>query len=474
MLAKESSEQNIGEIKQEMPEIPAEGYEEQDQFGLVDIPPLPDTPHLLPDAMVNRLVELPGVRNNDPPMDATITVPTIDLEGEPMDATLLPRNSSREAETSKPPDVVLPVQNIATAIPCLIILQDVSVKLQGKTSVLFPPSEEEMCKAKVCLPRIDQPSDNQPHLRGRKRQRTKNNRLARRAKDDVKYVFTDATLGEDTIPNEKPKTSNKSAPSGYRLAAHQYMVAKKKGLIEEPRTRTRALQFPKTMQTTSADSEATLDYISDSAPPPRKRRWHQKIVTKGKLITKSFVLRKSGKGTQTPKKQPIVRRKRRSFKCIKCNKHCKSVMALNQHFKEQHQPLQCSKCCKFFVTQGALKLHSYKHVDGQFECKDCNRTFPFKSQLKQHKPSHAVDRPHKCMEKGCKRSFSHEHDLKKHLKAHNGEEHYCPRCNYSNPDERLLKQHMNKHLKIPKYFCKKCGKGHIYSMQLKRHMDKGC
>ena len=44
VLAKESSEQNIDEIKQEMPGIPAEGHEEQDQFGLVDIPPLPDTP----------------------------------------------------------------------------------------------------------------------------------------------------------------------------------------------------------------------------------------------------------------------------------------------------------------------------------------------------------------------------------------------------------------------------------------------
>ena len=218
----------------------------------------------------------------------------------------------------------------------MIVLQDVSVKLQGKTSVLFPPTEEEMCKARVCLQQIDQPSDSQPHLRGRKRQRTQNNRLAQRAKDNVKYVFTDATSGEDTIPNEKPKTSNKSAPLGYRLAAHQYMVAKKKGLIEKPRTRTRALQFAKTAQTTSTDSEATLDYMSDNAPLPRKCRQHQKIVTKGKLITKSFVLRRSGKGTQTPKKQPIVRRRKRSFKCIKCNKHCKTVRALNQHFKEQH------------------------------------------------------------------------------------------------------------------------------------------
>ena len=151
VLAKESSEQNIVEIKQETPVTPAEGQEEQDQFGLVDIPPLPDTPHPLLDATVNTLVELPGVSDNDPPMDATITVPTIDDEGEPTDATSPPRDSSREAETSKSCHVVLPVQNIATAVPCSIILQDVSVKLKGKTSVLFPPSEEEMCKARVCL-----------------------------------------------------------------------------------------------------------------------------------------------------------------------------------------------------------------------------------------------------------------------------------------------------------------------------------
>ena len=62
----------------------------------------------------------------------------------------------------------------------------------------------------------------------------------------------------------------------------------------------------------------------------------------------------------------------------------------------------------------------------------------------------------------------------KHIKSHSGEVHYCTRCDYSNPDERLLNQHMNKHLKIEKYFCKMCKKGFIYSNQLKRHYDKGC
>ena len=199
---------------------------------------MPDTTHPLPDGTINTLVNLPGVSDNDPPMDATITVPTIDNKGEPTDATSPTRVSARDAKFSKPSQVVLPVQNIATAVPCSIILKDVSVKLKGKTSVVFPPSEEEMCKVKVCLQWIDQTSDNQPRLRGRKRQRSPSNRPTCKAKDEVKYVFTDAPLGEDTKSDEKPGTSDKSAPSGYRLAAHPYMVAKKQGLIEGPRTRT--------------------------------------------------------------------------------------------------------------------------------------------------------------------------------------------------------------------------------------------
>ena len=171
---------------------------------------------------------------------------------------------------------------------------------------------------------------------------------------------------------------------------------------------------------------------------------------------------------------PIVSYRNSSFKCAKCNKHFITVKYLNQHFKDNHRPLQCADCKKFFLTTGALKLHAYKHKDGQLECKECKMTFPFKSQLEQHMPSHSLEQPFKCPEKGCRRRFTHDHDLKKHLKAHEGEEHFCTQCDYSNPDERLLKQHMNKHMRILKYFCKKCKKGFVHSMQLKQHKDSGC
>ena len=143
---------------------------------------MPDTTHPLLDAKVNILVDLPGVSVNDPPMDTTITVPTVDDEGEPMDTTSPIRVTDRDAESSRPLQTVLPVQNPVAAVSCSIILKDVSVKLKGKTSVVFPPSEEEMCKARVCLQQIDHARSDLPRLRGRKRQRSQGNRPAREPK----------------------------------------------------------------------------------------------------------------------------------------------------------------------------------------------------------------------------------------------------------------------------------------------------
>ena len=266
----------------------------------------------------------------------------------------------------------------------------------------------------------------------------------------------------------------KSAPSGYRLATHRYMLAKREGLIQGPTTRTKALKIEGSKKDNSAESDATIEYTDEPTPRKRKRRRVSVVCTKrrGTLVTKRYYLRRDGKGTsQHTRRKP--KRKHR-FKCVKCESYCASVKSLNAHFKLKHRKLQCKTCLKFFPTPGSLSLHSYVHLDGQFECKHCKKTFPFKSQLQQHLPSHSDTRAFACPELKSDKSFSHEHDLEKHSKSHSGEVHYCQRCDYSNPDERLLNQHMNSHLRIKKYFCKNCNAGFIYSNQLKRHYDKGC
>ena len=228
----------------------------------------------------------------------------------------------------------------------------------------------------------------------------------------------------------------KSAPSGYHLATHKYMLAKRHGLIQGPTTRTRAMKIAKPEPVSSIESEAIEDYVEPTEPVKHKRK--SKKSTKptspkrsGTLITRSYFLRKDSKGTSANVKP----RQKHKFKCPKCQTFCPSVKALNAHFKLRHRKLQCKDCGKIFLTPGPYKLHTYTHQDGQFECNTCKHTFAFKSQLDQHMYSHTTTRQYHCPETGCDKSFSHEHDLKKHVKSHSGEVYYCTRCDYSNLDE---------------------------------------
>ena len=249
---------------------------------------------------------------------------------------------------------------------------------------------------------------------------------------NINYGIMDATMDEEEFSLSESEHMNlpaKSAPSGYRLATHRYMIAKRKGLIQGPLTRTRALKITKTEPVSSIDSEATEDYVEPTEPIKHKRK--PKRPTKPKKSgTRSYFLRKDGKDTSVNVKP----RRKHKFKCPKCQTFCPSVEALNAHFKLRHRKLQCKDCGKLFLTPGSYKLHTYTHQDGQFECATCKRTFAFKSQLDQHMYNHTDTRPYHCPETDCEKSFSHEHDLKKHTKSHTGEVHYYTRCEYHGND----------------------------------------
>ena len=226
-----------------------------------------------------------------------------------------------------------------------------------------------------------------------------------------------ATTEEDFSLSESEHMNlpAKSAPSGYRLATHKYMLAKHQGLIQGPLTRTRALKITKTEPTSSIDSEATEDHAEPTEPIKRRRKTKRPTKPKrtGTLVTRSYFFRKDGKGTLVNVKP----RHKHKFKCPKYQTFCPRLKALNAHLKLCHRKLQCKDCGKFFLTPGSYKLHSHTHQDGQFECATCKRTFAFKSQLDQHMYSHINTRQYHCPERDCDKSFSHEHDLKNMPKA---------------------------------------------------------
>ena len=154
-LAKEDNEQNLSEIKQEQNIAIPTATNVQDQLGLVDVPALPEVDHPLPDATTNLLVRIPGIE--DEPMDATetVTVPTHDEEGELMDTTTDPRAKVRDKSVPTATHKIK-TSNLATSVPCSIVLKDVSDTLRGKQSVRIPHTMDEIRNVHVCATRIDQ------------------------------------------------------------------------------------------------------------------------------------------------------------------------------------------------------------------------------------------------------------------------------------------------------------------------------
>ena len=171
----------------------------------------------------------------------------------------------------------------------------------------------------------------------------------------------------------------KREPSHYRLVAHKYMLASRRGIISGPKVHTHASTVPKreTPINEDTDSDATViveEDIKPTVPTKRKtigRNKKPKKKTKQKrFVTKTYILRKGGYAIKPKKK----RRKPCLFKCLMCALRWPTCKERNDYFKQKHRKLQCKKCKKFFRTPCAFTLHQYIHKDGQFKC----NSFPSK------------------------------------------------------------------------------------------------
>ena len=120
----------------------------------------------------------------------------------------------------------------------------------------------------------------------------------------------------------------------------------------------------------------------------------------------------------------------RKFSCAKCEYSGTSIKLLNEHYIDQHEPVQCEICDKEFNTPSSLKRHKYKHVDGKHVCTDCGEKFAFPSELKNHRASHIDDQGFKCMHGNCGKTFKVENELNKHVKKHSGVVWSCDCCTY--------------------------------------------
>ena len=134
----------------------------------------------------------------------------------------------------------------------------------------------------------------------------------------------------------------------------------------------------------TTDSTDSLTSSTDSAPASKEK--------KGTLVTKNFAL-------------PRRVRPARSFKCgvENCNQVFSSVKDLNQHHRDNHLPVKCDMCTKYFSCPNEMLKHKYKHYEIMFECSICEKGFSFESQYVAHKMKHRKSPGHQCIK--CQKWF---------------------------------------------------------------------
>ena len=150
-----------------------------------------------------------------------------------------------------------------------------------------------------------------------------------------------------------------------------------------------------------------------------------------------------------------------------CGEKFVSSTAYIAHYSERHPPVPCADCPKVFSNPLILQKHQYPHTGQQLKCNNCSHTFPFESQLRDHRKTHFKQKPHRCSYPNCDTEATHLYNLKKHECSHLKQVHKCSECDYTTNDARYLNQHKKVHSDIKMYKCEKCEKRFRFYMQRK-------
>ena len=165
-------------------------------------------------------------------------------------------------------------------------------------------------------------------------------------------------------------------------------------------------------------------------------------------------------------------RRKHNFSCDKLEFTDSSQGGLNTHYLDKHGKLSCPECGKTSVTLSGYRMHLYDHSEraSKYSCDDCDKRFPFLSQLKTHRKVHLSSKEHECQQ--CFKRYKNSGELTKHLAVHSNKTWKCEKCKYTCKDPRNLKAHRHTHGDSTRYFCDKCKSGFNHYQQLKRHRIK--
>ena len=221
------------------------------------------------------------------------------------------------------------------------------------------------------------------------------------------------------------------------------------------------------------------DHESQNQTPPvlPDRNTGARPKTGSNQQTTDMVGKKGSKGAFKSQLYGLRRKcpKDRAYKCQVCGTSKRSMEALNEHHRRNHNPQMWGVCGKMFELATTLAHHMYSHNVSKHHCDKCDFHCFFKSELEAHKVAHQEQPTHKCMYPKCGRWFKRKGDLSLHVESHKKIWYDCKKCDFSTKLFKYLKEHEKSHVKKNEdllYTCDICGKRFLWRSGVKRHKEK--
>ena len=184
---------------------------------------------------------------------------------------------------------------------------------------------------------------------------TRNYSSDRTRHKDSKFTFYHGMCSSSTEtkskPKRKPRIVPQRQPSASRIESQERIL---NGRLADANKLIRSYPLFSNTPQPESDSDHPEQDVSDSDPIPyvpeptplqfeELKQDNSPPVTKGKLVTKTFGVKKPCKNTSG-----------RKYKCTKCKDVYDSIALLNKHFKDTHPPLCCKICDKHVNTRVPL------------------------------------------------------------------------------------------------------------------------
>ncbi|XP_044261355.1 zinc finger protein OZF-like isoform X2 [Tribolium madens] len=153
-----------------------------------------------------------------------------------------------------------------------------------------------------------------------------------------------------------------------------------------------------------------------------------------------------------------------NVECIKCGFVTSNSRALSVHMSYLHKEIKERWCSICNNEVEDLEKHTLSHVNSDFKCKFCGRTFMSRGNYTEHLRCHSSLKPYNCHI--CHKNFTAKRHLNKHLRVHSDDRLYkCPKCPQNFSMKSSFVAHLTTHglgqaPKLPQLqnFCTICDK----------------